>query len=559
MTGFLGHYSNAIDAAQCKSMQRNASQCKSMHPMQHQCKTRLDGYRAPNMYIARHCIYATSLIRTNPPMQPNARNAAPVYVKRAGIYFLQFYSILSTTVCPTNLTKVTHRSRSHFSFPSTITMSDALPARGQCLLCRCTASTFLPFPETLSYTPQTIRDMCQCEHDYTSHTLILRDNPSDPYNSMRRGTNVHHQCGGFVKPPGVLRGITPCVACEQPLLHHLPPSDVVQAASAQTAARPAPVASTVSTTFTFAPAPRPSHQLDPPAHIYRDVIPRAVEHYTPSPVGNFELDAPPADFMEARDLSRMANLPQHNTVRPRPGPPRGGGRTSSSRARGVNVFSATSSVASNRRKVTKKNPTKRTYLVCILPFCHGEGEEASTASPDYKFHTMRDTLPLIDALTAYNLCFEIVLDVEGSNGGGGHSSTWAVLDQAILEHLATNHIHIVHGPGYILGDYDKRSWGVLEARSGRVDVQRLLSFLALFSYQFDEDRLFNAGKKIAHPTRKDLVILPIAPLHANLTASIIPRSLSPETATHGPTHRCFAWHVWHLAFSNDQDEDPECF
>ncbi|KAJ6459166.1 hypothetical protein C8R47DRAFT_1081375 [Mycena vitilis] len=69
-------------------------------------------------------------------------------------------------------------------------MSDALPARGQCLLCRCTASTFPPFPETLSYT---------CEHDYTSHTLILRDNPSDPYNSMRRGTNVHHQCGGFVK------------------------------------------------------------------------------------------------------------------------------------------------------------------------------------------------------------------------------------------------------------------------------------------------------------------------------------------------------------------------
>ncbi|KAF7350638.1 hypothetical protein MSAN_01624100 [Mycena sanguinolenta] len=361
-------------------------------------------------------------------------------------------------------------------------------------------------------------------------------------------------------------------------MHHQAPQDIipitVQPSFYQ--ARPPVAPAAHSTPFTFGPAslPRPN----PPAQMFRHAIaPPASERYTPTAISDFILPEAPGQqrsFLEERERSRHANLPQHSTVRP-PRHSRSrtvsrsvsrGGRGSRGPSRGVaNAF------GSAGRTTTTDDQHTRKYLVCILPFCHGVGEEPTGQSPLYKFHTMKQTKPLIKALRTYKLCFEVDLNVWPPSVGNP-PSIWAQLDDQVVKHLTSHHIVITHKPGYSpeRNSFDQCSWGLLEARSNNPAAKRSLTFVDLYDYQFTEERLFNVCKNIPHPENSHTGLVFLEPLHANLRGTIdVSISSASEWEAVLAAHRCFPWHVWKDAFGRDgddhdsddefQDSDIECF
>ncbi|KAJ6449656.1 hypothetical protein C8R45DRAFT_1224338 [Mycena sanguinolenta] len=372
-------------------------------------------------------------------------------------------------------------------------------------------------------------------------------------------------------------------------MHHQAPQDIIPATIQPLfpQARPPVAPGSHSTPFTFgAPSlPRPN----PPAQIYRHaIVPPVSERYTPTAIGNFVLpESQQGSFLEDRERSRYANLPQHSTVQPSS---RGNSR-SVSRGRGRGGWGGRGSRAASRgthlnafgsmpgQKVSKTAPTdvvlEHKYEAFVLPFCHGAGEERTSGSPAYKFHTMKQTKPLIKALRAFKLCFKINLDVW--HGVGNAPSVWEELDNKVVEHLNSNHIAITHKAGYSpkRDSFDQCSWKILEARSNNQTAQRTLTFVDLYDYQFTEEKLHNICKNIPHPDGAALlspVPFSTAPLHANLHGpvdSLISSSSDWEALI--AAHRCFPWHVWKAFgrhddpeydsddYSDSEDSDIECF
>ncbi|KAJ7614537.1 hypothetical protein FB45DRAFT_1036006 [Roridomyces roridus] len=332
-----------------------------------------------------------------------------------------------------------------------------------------------------------------------------------------------------------------------------------------------------------------SQVLPPPAQIYRDVIqaPPANEHYMPPAIPDTWESLPAgrsgASVLEQRDQSRLANLPQHNSIRPhsrggtvsgrgratargRGGGPSGtsvrGGRGGGRGGRGGsipggNVFaSEPSSVSQPGRTKTKKapdTPSHHTYSVGLLPFCQGDGEDEQSPSPDYRFRTLQDMEKLVAALKPYNLWFD--LDIPTSDATAGEDpSVFTIVDNAINDQLTWAQTPIAPPTQRQEPDtkYNNRAWGILEFKNKRTDVNRPLTFAQLYEYQFTEKRLRNVCKGVDHPEdgRKSLMF--IAPLYQNLRGPLQHRYPMLQK------HRCFPWHVW-SKFDPTQVDDLDCF
>ncbi|KAK7022178.1 hypothetical protein R3P38DRAFT_3357243 [Favolaschia claudopus] len=449
-------------------------------------------------------------------------------------------------------------------------MSD-LPARGHCLMCNCAAPVFFTPDRQFSYQPQSLEDQCEgCPHPYFGHTLVLRDNPSDPNNQARKGINLQHGCGGFVFPRNEAWAPTQlCLACKQPWSTHALPDAMPTAPAPQPRANPA--TGTAHTRFTFARPP-------PPAAIYTAVLPR--EHNNPRPISNFEEDELRGTYLEERERSRIMNLPQHSSTS-RTRIAAAASRSTSSRGRGrggvkrkasntrQNVFAPIDISSSEEQDVKpKKGKTKMTrktvglkrrYLVCVLPFCHGANEEPGNPSPKYQFKTMEDTRPLMRALQTYSLSFETEFTIY-PNSHPQPPEIWLELDGQVEGHLAAHDIQMVHPPK--LGGakiLDQLPWAVLEAKSNSMEKNRNLTQLPVYGYQFTEARLYEACKNVLHPDNPNIAMLFIAPKYKNLWGPIsFSTPSSPLTEWPQPDlHRCFPWHVWDQY--NGDGEEVACF
>ncbi|KAJ7281732.1 hypothetical protein C8J57DRAFT_1219563 [Mycena rebaudengoi] len=147
--------------------------------------------------------------------------------------------------------------------------------------------------------------------------------------------------------------------------------------------------------------PDPDHHLAPPAQIYRHSFqtPPSSQYFVPPPIGDFGAPVPDRGPLQDREQSRLHNLPQHTNTCPMICTANAASIAGPSGIQGQPV----------KRSTTVKNPFKKglykdgvlgehTYLICLLPFMHGEGEEPTNDSQEYHFHTMQETQPLLQYL-----------------------------------------------------------------------------------------------------------------------------------------------------------------
>jgi hypothetical protein len=136
---------------------------------------------------------------------------------------------------------------------------------------------------------------------------------------------------------------------------------------------------------------------------------------------------------------------------------------------------------------------------------HGEGEEPTNDSPEYRFHTMRETQPLLRYLSRWDLSFDIVLPVHANNS----PPIWQLLDSKINEHLDRHNFGITKdpSPASVAGDaYSSLPWHLLEVKSNNMQQNRALTPYSIFGRLFNEEVLHAVSKRIPHPENKEIHI-----------------------------------------------------
>ncbi|KAJ7617654.1 hypothetical protein DFH06DRAFT_1145083 [Mycena polygramma] len=322
-------------------------------------------------------------------------------------------------------------------------MSIPPPARAGRLLCPCRSTYFMVSAHEGRREPQAHTDLCICEHKYDNHIFLYVPDPANPSPANIKGPNRAQQCGWFIPPRLPIQPTMPCKGCNTPWYHH---DDVDMPAMPSTSGPILPQAS-YPPSDTFLPHimprashpppntfPPPSSYLPPPATAYRSTVaPPHVEYHTPNPIPeSYQPPVPDRGTVQAmRDRSRFANLPQHSVQRPSPPSATATGRGAARRCPAVSstVAVASSSSAGNNPFSTAGSSTgssqaSRTYLICLLPFCHGDYEDPLRASPVYRFFTLTQTRPLLRALALHDFSFELTLTI-------GQKDVWPVLNKAI--------------------------------------------------------------------------------------------------------------------------------
>ncbi|KAJ6526003.1 hypothetical protein B0H19DRAFT_1275872 [Mycena capillaripes] len=456
----------------------------------------------------------------------------------------------------------------------------SLPARGRCLHCPCQGSFFIVGDQD-DRKPQAHTDNCVCDHSYTAHLLSSNPDPHDPNRTRVKGPNLAHNCGGFLAPRYQLwQPRTTCTACVTPWFHH---ADLdAQVANPLSFLHPnpsdldAPVADPLTNTA-FHPPSGSSRRppLPPPSSFYRTARPLAVEHYNPSPIPlSFETPQPDrGTILEMRDHSRLENLPQHNSRRPGPPPTAGTSRrgpSTGSASSSANPFTSTattvrstSSSSTSKKKSKTKSQGEHQYLVCILPFCHGDYEDPGEPSPKYAF-VHDEVKPLLQVLTQNDLTFEVTLLA------GLQEGVWRILDQALHSHAEKYHIVIPPSPEARRAppstltapynpDFDYTTWGIVQTRSNKKEQRRKLKLLQWYEYSYKEPELHAISNSIKHPRREELCLLFIEPLFGNIRAPLGAIHTNRFSLEQGPPHRCLPFRVWALLSFQNDIERHECF
>ncbi|KAJ7036460.1 hypothetical protein C8F04DRAFT_1258029 [Mycena alexandri] len=427
-----------------------------------------------------------------------------------------------------------------------------LPARVACLLCAC-QGTF--FQSNLSPKPTLPTDACVCGHHYHNHQLSLNPDPHNPNQAMARGINPAMNCGGFLAPivPPWQPNAFCSGGCDSPWFHH---ADLGQGSAASVRDNPFPMNPVPSSSnpFTAAHGPPPLARsgLAHPASIYRSTAPPPrAEFRIARPIPDFHAPEPDRGSVASmRNRSRMDNLPQHTTSRAALGPR---STIASGAAAGPsthNPFTTTTTVrSSTNKKPSKTKPTQRTYVVIMLPFCHGDPEDPLLPSPEYRFHTRKVTRPLMTALDAHHLVFQVTLNVKQKD------YVWADLDAAIHTHCDTHGLVLAPDPeSPDPGDFDHAQWVAVCTRTPDQEKRCALKPVQWYEYAYTEDELYRACKNVPHPKKADLVLLFIEPLFGNIRGPL-PTDTEPSLA-----HRCYAFVVWcSLNFQKDFEDEPTCF
>ncbi|KAJ7763754.1 hypothetical protein B0H16DRAFT_1883660 [Mycena metata] len=431
-----------------------------------------------------------------------------------------------------------------------------LPARVACLLCGC-QGTF--FESNLSPKPLLPTDACVCGHHYHNHQLSLNPDRQNPNQAMARGINPAMNCGGFIAPIAPLwqPNVLCSGGCNCPWFHH---ADLGQgtAMSLRDNSFPMNPAPSSSNPLPFTAAhglpPLARSGLAHPASIYRNTAPPPrAEFRIARPVPDFHAPEPDRGSVASmRDRSRMDNLPQHTTSRAALGPR---SIIASSAAAGPsthNPFTTTVRSSTNTKpSKTKTKATQRTYVVIMLPFCHGDPEDPLLPSPEYRFHTRQVTRPLMTALNAHHLVFQVTLNVKQKD------HVWADLDAAIHSHCDTHGLVLTPDPeSPHPGNFDHAQWVAICTRSPDQEKRRALKPVQWYEYAYTEDELYRVCKNVPHPKKADLVLLFIEPLFGNIRGP-----LSTDTEAH-LAHRCYAFVVWYsLPFQKDflDEDEATCF
>ncbi|KAJ7163752.1 hypothetical protein C8R46DRAFT_1221528 [Mycena filopes] len=486
-------------------------------------------------------------------------------------------------------------------------MSFYLSPRGRCLECPC-EETFFYQPESnyQDSKPQALTDTCVCQHRYTAHRLSYPADSQNPNHAFIKGSNLARNCGAFIAP--IHPRWTPrtdCTPCLAPWFHHARPDEVAYTVPAPQAALPIPP------TLRALPAPplsRPSRQvvsapsaatghahlplppthpsrtsgtpLPPPSDIYRAVLPTpppAVEFHIPGPMGGFQPPQPDrGTILVARSRSAHDNLPQHTTRRPghaargmprtRGGQGRGGSRgRSSSGPASTTAQSSSSSTQHNpflpNQPATKKKQKalKRSFLFCLLPFCHGDGEEPDAGSPPYQFHTMDQTQPLIQALALNDLTFTLDFII------GDTTVLWSAINDEVLALVSQNNFVLAPHPQSRDGPshtFPFAQWTACAPRSPNREQNRKLTPVSWYEYNYTESGLYDTFKSIPHPTDGSICLVFLKPLFKNIYGPLTSFHTNKLILKPGPPHRCFPYRVWvPLPFQTffEGEDDESCF
>ncbi|KAF7376665.1 hypothetical protein MSAN_00083300 [Mycena sanguinolenta] len=276
------------------------------------------------------------------------------------------------------------------------------PARAACLSCPCKGACFMR-GENVESKPEVHTDLCVCRHAYTEHCLGRTPDTQNPNYSRIKGGNIPRKCGAFIAPiRPTWQPHTSCVACHEPWYYHDNVEDVPTFPSTASSLPQPPVLNSLPAPPAMNSVPDSSPRrhtgpvLPPPANLFRLTLPTppAVEFHNPALMGatRFQASLPaPPTVLEQRANSMQRNLPQHTTQRPGAsargargthrgrGRGRGGAPVPDNQSTESNPFAlipSTRSVSgsSTTQKKAKSKAAQRNYLVCILPFTHGDHE-----------------------------------------------------------------------------------------------------------------------------------------------------------------------------------------